>query len=122
MKKMTAVTAVPDPRTSSVVVTAGKDLMPQIATMVEQLDASEAGIVKATVIPLANADPIDVQTILQQLFTSSSKSANNNQNTTQANLLYQRQQTMSQQENNNSGNAFGTGGVTGGGSGGRTGF
>ena len=67
--------AVADPRTSSVVVTAAKDLMDQIAGMVEQLDQESPGkLAHVSVIHLENADPQQVQQVLQDMFQSSTAS------------------------------------------------
>ena len=72
IKKRQQVVAVADPRTSSVVVTAARDLMDQIAGMVEQLDQESPGkLAHVSVIHLENADPQQVQQVLQDMFQSS---------------------------------------------------
>jgi len=101
MKKKSRVAAVADRRTASVVVTADKDLMTQIAAMVEQLDANPAKKQKVFVYSLENADPQEVHTILQGLFQSDT--GRSTTPTTQNNPLTTR--------NNTSGN--GTGSTTG---------
>ncbi len=68
MKKKGRVLAVPDPRTSSLVVSAASELMPQIAQMIEKLDSIKAGGRVVKVIDLRNADPQDVYQTLQDLF------------------------------------------------------
>ncbi len=70
MQKLGRVLAVPDSRTSSLLVTAAKSLMPAIAAVVTQLDAHEGGRQKVHVIPIQYADGPDVQRILQELFPS----------------------------------------------------
>jgi len=72
IKKRQQVVAVADPRTSSVVVTAAKDLMDQIAGMVAQLDQEFPEKVQhVSVFHLDNADPQQVQQVLQDMFQSS---------------------------------------------------
>jgi general secretion pathway protein D len=66
--KETRVVAVADMRTRSVVVTAAKDLMPQIAGMIQELDADPAKKQKVFVFSLENTDPQTVQEVLQGLF------------------------------------------------------
>ncbi|MCS7003604.1 MAG: hypothetical protein NZ518_12205, partial [Dehalococcoidia bacterium] len=56
LKKKGRVLAVPDPRTSSIIISAAAELMPQIAEMVAQLDASPAKKQKVFVYSLENAD------------------------------------------------------------------
>jgi type II secretory pathway component GspD/PulD (secretin) len=68
MQMQSRVTAVPDMRTRSVVVTASKTLMEQIAGMVEELDADPSKKQKVFVYSLENTDPQAVQEILQGLF------------------------------------------------------
>lgn len=100
LKLMGRVNAQPEPRTGSVVVTAAKDLMPEIETMIKELDDNPAKVVKAHVISLVNADPYDVQTILSDVIapnpTIRSTSANN---TTLNNTLLNRANTIQQQQN-----------------------
>ncbi len=69
--RSTPVVAVPDPRTYSVVVTASKDMMPQIAEIVAQLDADSARRQKVFVYTMENADVKQVETILKNVFQSS---------------------------------------------------
>jgi general secretion pathway protein D len=69
-KKQGRVIAVPDRRTSSVVVSAARDLMGQIGEMIAQLDASPAKKQKVYVYPLENADVQSVEEILRGLFES----------------------------------------------------
>lgn len=70
--KETRVVAVADMRTRSVVVSAARDLMPQIASMIEELDSDPAKKQKVFVYSLENTDPQAVQEILQGLFPSQS--------------------------------------------------
>jgi secreted protein with Ig-like and vWFA domain len=80
-EKMGSVQAVPDPRTSSVTVTAPKTLMPQIGDMITELDSAKGRKEVAGYFDLQNADPQDVYNNLQDLFQRNSvRPQNNNQN------------------------------------------
>jgi type II secretory pathway component GspD/PulD (secretin) len=68
--RVTPVIAVPDPRTYSIVVTASKDAMPQIAEMIEQLDSDSARKQKVFVYTMENADVKQVESILKNVFQS----------------------------------------------------
>ncbi len=70
IKKRQEVIAVADPRTSSVAVTASKDMMDQIAGMIEQLDQDSPRVPHVSVVHLENADPQQVQQVLQDMFQS----------------------------------------------------
>jgi general secretion pathway protein D len=108
LKRMGRVLAVADRRTASVIVSASKDLMPQIGKMIENLDINPAKKQKVFVYSLQNADVQDVQQVLQDLFpTGNSKSSS--ANSTQNNPLATRSQTVQQQQLNNSGTGLGTG-------------
>jgi len=69
--RVTPVVAVSDPRTYSIIVTASKDAMPQIAEMVAQLDSDSARRQKVFVYTMENADVKQVETILKNVFQSS---------------------------------------------------
>jgi len=121
-KKKSQVLAVPEPRTRSIMVSAASELMPHIAEMVAKLDVdARHEVVK--VFELANADPQDVQQILQDLFQRSGSIRANNSNNRQSmlgsgNPLTQRQM-QSQQNNSSTMSGLGGGGSrTGGGGGG----
>jgi len=122
MKKKGRVLAVPDPRTSSLLVSAASDLMPQIAEMIERLDASPAKKEVVKVFDLENADPQDVNQVLQDLFQRSGNIRANNNNTRtsllgQGNPLVQRstqQQTSTTTTTSGFGNTRGVGGNMGG--------
>ena len=72
MKKMGRVLAVPDPRTSSLIVMASKLLMPQIADMITELDSDKGRKEVVGYFDLQNADPQDVYNNLQDLFQRNS--------------------------------------------------
>jgi general secretion pathway protein D len=119
------VIAVADPRTSSLLVSASSLLMPQIAKMIQELDASSARREVVKVFELQNADPQDINQVLQDLFNRNSSMRNNNNNNQsllgQNNPLTMRetqQQTSSSGQNSGFGNTGGQGGGGGAGSGG----
>jgi general secretion pathway protein D len=74
------VIAVADPRTLSVIVTAAKEQMPDIAEMVAQLDASTGRKQQAFIYTMENANVKQVEAILKNLFQSSTgRTTPNNQ-------------------------------------------
>jgi general secretion pathway protein D len=94
--RTTPVVAVADPRTYSIVVTASKDQMPDIAEMVARLDSVSARKQKAFTITMQNADVQQVQQVLQNLFQSSTTRTSTN---TQADPLSTRATTNAQAAN-----------------------
>jgi len=72
------VLAVADPRSSSILVSAGSARMPQIAALIKQLDADAGRKEVVSYWNLRNADPQDVKQILQDLFNRNSTAQNNN--------------------------------------------
>ncbi|HLH56822.1 MAG TPA: secretin N-terminal domain-containing protein [Verrucomicrobiae bacterium] len=80
-KKLGKVLAVADGRTSALIVSVARTLMPQIAGMIEQLDAQEGKREVVSYFELRNADPQDISQNLQDLFNRNIRSENNNQNT-----------------------------------------
>ncbi len=95
MKKMASVVAVPDPRTQSLLVSASKDLMPQIDDMIKQLDDDDSGKMHVRVFSLKNADPVDVQSVLHDLIPSSSTTSSS---TTATSALSTRATTVQQNQ------------------------
>ena len=89
----TPVVAVADARTSSVIVTAAKESMNDIADIVEQLDASSARKQKVYVYTMENANVSEVETVLRNLFPSSTQRGGTS---TQTDALSQRAQSNSQ--------------------------
>ncbi len=88
------VTAVPDPRTESLVVTASKELMPEIAQLIMQLDANPAKKQHTFVFRLNNADSDNVQQVLQDMFGATMQNVNSQR--LQNNALYTRQTQSAQ--------------------------
>jgi type II secretory pathway component GspD/PulD (secretin) len=90
-QKQSQVTAVADPRTQSVIVTASKDLMYEIAGMMEQLDVPSSRDQQVHVIHLDNADPAQVLQVLQGTFPSGPvSSSSSSSSTTQSDARQQR--------------------------------
>src|SRR5262245_27742929 len=118
IKKRNQVIAVADGRTSSVVVTATRDLMEQITEMVDQLDRPGKTSVLA-VIPISHADPSEVLQVLQD--TVGVSSTRNNRNT-QSQLQTRTQQSLNNQGQSTFGTGFGGNRGGGGGFGGQRGF
>jgi len=115
MKKKGRVSAVADQRTSSLIVSAASELMPQIEEMVKQLD-QPAKKQKVFVYSLENADVGQVEQILRDMFDrSGTSSSRNSQN--QGSALQNRSQN-NQQGSTTSGGVGNNGGGFGGGGGG----
>jgi type II secretory pathway component GspD/PulD (secretin) len=109
IKKRNRVIAVADSRTSSVVVTATKDLMDQIESVIAELDPDPANQKAVAVLPLQNAEPQDAMQVLQDIFQKSGTQNNRNAQN-QNNALQSRSTQQSQQYNNNNNAArMGTG-------------
>jgi general secretion pathway protein D len=116
-KKKGKVLAVPDQRTGSVIVKAARDVMGQIAQMVEQLDANPAKKQKVYVYELDNADPTEVETVLRSLFENQNTQNRNTRNNQNQNSALTTRQTQNQNQNRNTTGGFGQGGGQGGGGG-----
>ena len=108
MKKKGRVLAVADQRTSSLIVSAASEMMPQIAEMVLQLDSSPARKQKVFVYNLQNADVQQVEQILKGMFerTTTQNNSRNNQN---QNSALTTRSTANQNNNYNSSGSFGSG-------------
>ena len=89
-KKIGRVIAVPDQRTASVIVSASKTMMPQIADMIQQLDANPAKKQKVFVYTLENADVDQVSTMLNDMFQSQNSRNTRSRSSTQNNALLNR--------------------------------
>jgi general secretion pathway protein D len=95
IKKRTRVITVADQRTASIVVTAAKDLMGQIADVVQDLDTDPAKKQNVKVFSLQNADPEQALQVLQDIFQKNTtvNNRNNQQNSALRNRSNQQQQT-----------------------------
>lgn len=114
-KKKGRVSAVADQRTSSLIVSAASELMPQIEEMVKQLD-QPAKQQKVFVYSLENADVDQVQQILRDMFERSGSTANRNSQN-QGSALQNRSRNNQQGSSTSGGvgNGTGFGGQGGGG-------
>ncbi|HEX7576865.1 MAG TPA: secretin N-terminal domain-containing protein, partial [Verrucomicrobiae bacterium] len=65
-----AVNAVADPRTQSIIVTAPKDLMPEVSSLMDELDTPSTRDQKVAAFALQNSDPQQVAQVLQNSFAN----------------------------------------------------
>ena len=79
-KRQSRVLAVADPRASSLLVSAGSTLMPQIAALIEDLDSDPGRKEVINFWQLRSADPQDVRLVLQTLFNRNLSVQNNDNN------------------------------------------
>jgi type II secretory pathway component GspD/PulD (secretin) len=92
-QKQSQVIAVADARTSSVVVTAAKDLMEQIEGMIRDLDVPSNRDQQVHVFRLENGDPQQAVQVLQSMFQSSTTTRSGiSSSSSQNSALMQRQQ------------------------------
>ena len=78
-KKQSTVIAVPDQRTQSVIITASKDTMMQIANIIADLDSNAAGVMQIYVYRAEQANVLDLQGPLADLFASTSRTTSSSQ-------------------------------------------
>jgi len=119
IQKATQVSAVADSRIQAVIVTAPKDLMDEIASMMEKLDVASDRDQNVATIQLQNGDPQQVAQVLQSMFSSgnTSRTGSSSQNS----ALQQRQQSSTTSMSTTTTSSSGSGGIGGGaGGGGRT--
>jgi general secretion pathway protein D len=124
-KKLSRVLAVPDPRTSAIIVTASKTLMPQIEDMIKELDSDKGRKEVVGFFDLQNADPADVYNNLQDLFQRNTRqNQNNNQNALMGanNPLSTRVKNAASSSGSGTMSGFGGTSSRGGGAGGAGGF
>jgi len=104
------VSAVPDPRTSSLIVSASRELMPGIANIIEELDSDPAKKKKVFVIDVQNRDPQELVEELQSVIATDTSSGNFNTSRSgtrqSGSQLSTRQQNNLQNQGNNNGGAF----------------
>ena len=114
VRRMNRVLAVADPRTHSLMVSASKDMMPQIAVMIEGLDNSTRNIQHVYVMTLTNAEVFDVLPVLQDLFPAGNRNSSSSSGyTLQTSPLYTRTQTVQSQANSTAAQPFGSSGGSG---------
>lgn len=106
IKKRTKVTAVADPRTSSVLVSATSGLISQIEEMIKQLDANPAKKQKVYVYQVNPGDVTQLQSVLEDMFetTTTGNNRNSRNNSSQQNNALQNRANQNQQSGTTSGN------------------
>ena len=114
IRRASQVMAVPDGRTSSVIVTASKNLMSQIAGMVRELDVPSIRDQQVHVFRMNNGDPQQAVQVLQNMFQSTTSGRTGTSGTSQNSALMQRQQNNNQTTGSSS-SGSGTFGNSGGG-------
>ena len=92
IKKATQVNVVPDSRIQAVIVTAPKDLMLQIANMMNDLDVPSTRDQKVYVFHMNNGDPQQAALVLQNMFQTSGTSRSGGSSSSQNSALMQRAQ------------------------------
>lgn len=102
------VNAVADIRTNAIVVNAAKDMMEQIAQMVEKLDNNPAKDRKVFVYSLRYADPQDTAQLLNSMFgdTTSQNSLNRSNTTTQRTGTNSSNSSSNNRRNSGNGSSF----------------
>jgi len=107
------VTAVADPRTQSVLISASRDMMPQIANIIQELDSDPSRKKKVHVIKVENRDPQELVQDLQSVIATDSSSGTFNNSSRNANQsgsqLNSRQQNNIQNQGQNQGFSQGFG-------------
>ncbi|MDB6057958.1 MAG: putative type secretion system protein [Verrucomicrobiales bacterium] len=108
-KKQARVSAVADRRTGSVVVTASKVMIEQIAKMIQDLDSNPARKQKVYVYSLENADVQQVEGVLHDLFQTTTTSSQRSTQQQNSDALTQRQTSAAQQTTTGSTFSIGSG-------------
>lgn len=108
-KKQARVSAVADRRTGSVVVTASKAMIEQIAKMITDLDSDPARKQKVYVYSLENADVQQVEGVLHDLFETTGTVSQRSTQQQNSDALTQRQTSAAQQTTTQSQFQIGTG-------------
>ncbi len=115
VKKATQVTAVPDSRIQAVIVTAPKELMDQIASMMTDLDVPSTRDQKVFVFHMDNGDPQQAVQVLQNMFQTSGSSRSGGSSSSQNSALMQRAQNNTTATGSSSSSGTSSFGGTGGG-------
>ncbi len=98
VRRRARVLAVPDQRTSSIVVTAARELMGQIEEVVVELDENPARRQSVKVFQLQNADPQETMEVLQDIFQKSGTQTSRNNNRNQGSVLQNRSEQQQNQQ------------------------
>ncbi len=121
IKKATQVSAVADSRIQAVIVTAPKDLMEQIAGMMNDLDVPSTRDQKVFVFHMNNGDPQQAAQVLQTMFQGNSSRSSGSSSSANSALM-QRAQNNATTTTSSSSSSSGFGSSSGGRSGGAGGL
>jgi general secretion pathway protein D len=122
MQKQTQVLAVADLRTSSVIVTASKDLMQEISGMMAQLDVSSSRDQNVYVFHMNNGDTMQDLQVLQSMFGGSSSSSSRGGSSSSTSSALGTRETQNASSSGTGSTTTGSStGLGGGGGGGRAG-
>ncbi len=113
IQKRNRIVAVAEPRTASVIVTASRELMAQVESVVEELDANPAMQQKVHVVRPRNIDPQTALAVLKGIFQKSGTASSLN-SASQTSPLDNRsnQQSQSMTSTSATGSNYRTGGTT----------
>jgi len=117
LRKRNRVVAVADPRTSSIVVTATRDLMDQIEGVIAELDPDAANTQDVAIYHMQNAQPQEALQVLQDIFNKNGTQNTRNSSANQNSPLNTRSTTQNQQNNTTSRTTSNTSNSRGGGGG-----
>ena len=121
VQKATQVTAVADSRIQAVIVTAPKDLMKQIASMITALDVSSKRDQKIYVFHMDNGDPQQIAQELQNIFSNGNTSGTSTSSSQTSALMQRAQQTATAASTTSTtSSGSGSAGTGGGGGSGKT--
>jgi len=102
IKKRNRVIAVADQRTASVVVSASKDLMEQIAEVITGLDGDPRGKQMVTVFTPQSTDPDEINKVMNDIFNKNGTANKQSTSSSQTSALNGRQTSQNQQYNSTS--------------------
>ena len=117
VKKATQVNAVADARIQAVIVTAPKDLMEQIASMMNDLDVPSTRDQKVYVFHMNNGDPQQAVQVLQNMFQTSgtSRSGSSSSSSQNSALMLREQNNATSTSSSSISSSSGIGGTSSGG-------
>jgi type II secretory pathway component GspD/PulD (secretin) len=115
VQKAQQVLAVADGRTQSVIITAAKDMMPQIKDMIAQVDIQSDRDTDVYTVPMHNADPYQAAAVLQGLFQGNNATRSTSTTTGTDPLTTRAQQMSTSSSSSSSGFGTSSGSTRGGG-------
>ena len=113
VKKATQVNAVADSRIQAVIVTAPKDLMEQIANMMNDLDVPSTRDQKVFVFHMNNGDPQQAVQVLQNMFQTSGSRSSGSSSSQNSALMQRAQNNTTATSSSTSSGTSGIGGAGG---------